>query len=345
MDIQYHKWLEVEVTHNYFPDGVGSVFTLIPFDGSSRSMGNYEVRLNSQQNLYSFYVGIDDADNLDLASHLHGLGDLYFQLIVTDPLFFNYTNLEFTPEGNPFFLSSANNASGAYTMHSDSFVSEKDLLPIRPSRFIYSIPEGDTLVEVKSTDGAILTSEELSSPGDLNYLIDLNQQDNGVYELWLNNQIAEKFFLSQQSLQPGCVGVVQLSIESILDKNDPNLKYQIHFNARSVYWRYKIVIPTDRNMEILEMSITGSSNEIYEGPVEEAFMGDQKTSVFTSNIATPLKQKLETTPVLQVSYTNNFSNSNSELELKLPNPGAESLTKNVNEQNEESFYSSSIIYV
>jgi hypothetical protein len=344
MNINYYKWLEFEVTHSYFPDGVSSIFSLIPFEDTGRLMHNYNMLLNAQRNSVSFYAGIDNEAEFLISQQFEGITNLYFQLIVTEATFFNYTNLKPTSEEQLCFLTNLNSVDEEFQLHRSEFVSEIDQISSLPKRFNYSIPAGDSILEVKTENGAVVFVQEFSNSGPINYLVNLDQLEDGAYELWLNNQLGRKFFLSNQSLDVSCIGVVQINMETLISHNKDSLKYHIDFDSRSVHWRYKIVVPASRKIEVQQMSITGIAGENYEGPIEEPLMADQTASIFTSDIALPLKYSMETTPILKITYTSNFSD-NGTLELKLPIPGAESISKNTNEENEDSFFSSTIIYV
>jgi hypothetical protein len=91
MNTKYYKFLELEVTHSYFPLGVSSEFKLLPLSDSARKLQNYNIIINQQNNLFSFYCGTADEDTFDLAAELAQLDTLHFQLIHGDILFKNYT--------------------------------------------------------------------------------------------------------------------------------------------------------------------------------------------------------------------------------------------------------------
>ena len=105
------------------------------------------------------------------------------------------------------------------------------------------------------------------------------------------------------------------------------------------------MLPTSRRIEVTTMEIQGMENEKYEGPVKENLMGEQTAEVFTSDIPLQLREELDKHPQLNLVYVSEFSNRTDELEMKLPNPSVELITKNTNEENEVSFFSSTIIYV
>ena len=65
------------------------------------------------------------------------------------------------------------------------------------------------------------------------------------------------------------------------------------------------------------MNISGLTDEKYQGPVEQEIIGGQTAQVFTTANPLPLQNKLEESPQLQVTYSNDFSNRKNQMEIKL----------------------------
>jgi len=345
MNITYHKWLEIEVTHTYFIDIVCSVLNLVPTSATAQILKNYQILIKRHANTFSFYVGLTEGASLNVLEQLEGISNLYFQVLLEDNFFFNYTDMEFSNETALLFFSNLNKEPNATQLQQSQFTNETDLVSNRPEIFNINLTAEDTSLQIKTLDGTTLISEDLSNTGTLNYGINLSSQESGVYQLFLNDKLIDTFFMSSERTALNAIGVIQLNMESFknIDAEDPT--YHIDFNARAVHRRYKVVLPTERRMEVSTLKIKGMENEIYNGPVKERLMGEQMAEVFTSDIALPLKIALDKHPQLNVVYTSEFSNRTNELELKLPNPSVEQIAKNTNEENEVSFFSSTIIYV
>ena len=345
MNVNYHKWLDCEITHNYFTDGICPIFSLTPMQGTTKMLRNFNILLNKQLNIHTLYSGLNNGAIFDIATQFNGITNLYFQITVDDAAFFSYTNLNSNIVDPLLYFSNTGNQINPQQLHSSSVVTNDEFVNNRPNKFTITLPSGETKLEIKSIAGTTVIEQQLSNPNELNYLLDLSQQEDDAYELWVNDELREKFFKSSEELISNTIGIIHLNMEAIIANYADGLKYKIDFVTRSVFWRYKIVVPESRKIEVAQMGIKGMDTEAYEGPVEEALMGNQMAQIFTSNVPMPLKQQLKKYPQLSMSYTSEFSNRTTELEIKLPNPGIENITKNNNEEGEDSFFSSTIIYV
>jgi hypothetical protein len=255
MEVTYHQFLNIRANHAYYKNGVSAVFNLVPFELTSRQMQNYSILLNSNANSFSLFSGVNSDESFDIETQFSGIDDIYFQLVVSDPYFFNYTALQISSAGPQFLLSNKDKPSDSAQLHDNEFVSASEAIQIRPPQSNYVIPDGDVKLEVKNSDGEVVIKNEQSNPQQTNFLLDLRNEESGVYELWLNNEIKEQFFLTEQSLQPGCIGIVHLDMATLIDNFTNEMAYHINFDSRSVYWRYKIVVPTNR--QLLEVNIWG----------------------------------------------------------------------------------------
>ena len=345
MDVKYYKWLELEVTHTYFTNNICSVLKLFPTIETSQIFKNYQILHRKQENKVSFYVGLPEGESLDVLTQFEGISNLYFQVLLEDNLFFNYTDIEFSNEVELLFFSNLNKDASASQLQQSEFTNATDLVSIKPQAFAITLNPDVTLLEVKSLDGIVLISEDVSNTENTSYPVNLSNQESGVYQLFLNGALYDTFFMSPDSMELNPIGVVQLHMDSLKTNYKDGLTYHIDFTAKAVHRKYKIVLPTTRKIEVNTMEIKGMENEKYVGPVKENLMGEQTAEVFTSDIPLPLKAELDKHPQLNLVYVSEFSNRTDELEMKLPNPGVELITKNTNEENEVSFFSSTIIYV
>ena len=131
MNMQYHKWLEIEVTNNYFSGGICPVLQLVPFSETSNQLKNYNILVRKEGNLFSFYSGTE-ATEFDLSSVLTGLNELHFQVLLEDIPFFNYTEIPFASHPNLFLFQ---NVEGSSQLQFGEFVSEDDLIDTSSTSF------------------------------------------------------------------------------------------------------------------------------------------------------------------------------------------------------------------
>jgi len=336
MDIHYVKAAEIKISHTYFKDGISDVFELIPLHETAKQLHNYNVLIDKRHNRHAFFVGLRKDEGTTITSELKGIGNLFFQLTINDVQWYNYTALKPFNEGQLLYFSNHNASSGIQQLHTPPTVTDENLLTVKPKRFSVNIPSDTTEIEVKNADGESIYQKEISNLEGTSYPLDLNTHEDGYYELWLNKTLHETFFASGQALDQNCIGIVKLHI-----KDHEDAVYTIDFKARAVYWKYKIMIPESRKIEVSSISVT-QGTQVYSGPVTEEIVGGQVAQVFKSNTLMVLQKQLEDHPLLTMSYTSDVSHRVSDLEIKLPNPSSENISK---EKDEESFFSSTIVYV
>jgi len=345
MNVRYHKWLELEVTHTYFIHNICSVLRLVPTSATAQIFKNYEILLKRHLNTVSFFVGLTEGASLDILKQFEGISNLYFQVLQEDNFFFSYTDIEYSNEEEFLFFSNLNKDAGATQLQGSNSTNETDLVSKRPEVFNVSLKSDDSLLEVKTLEGTVVISEAVSNAQNPNYVVNLSSQESGVYQLWLSGELMDTFFMTSERMELTAIGVIQLQMESLKNNYEDGFTYHIDFNARAVHRQYKVVLPTERKIELSTIEILGMEGEKYNGPIKEKLIGDQVAEVFTSDVPLQLKEALDKHPQLNVIYKSEFSSRTNELEIKLPNPGLERITKNINEENEVSFFSSTIIYV
>ena len=345
MNLNYHKWMQLKVMNNYFTEGVCADFGMIPFKSTSRDMKNYEILMKKEASTFSFYAGINIQESFAINTNFNGLTDLYFQLVNKDELFFNYTAIPSVNEQQLYYFENAVNTSNPQFFQKSAFVTQQDLVGYKPKTFNIQLPDKEVLVEIKTNNNEVLTTTTIDGTKVKNYLISLKQYDDGIYQLWIDDQLQQTFFMSDEAVAQNCIGIVRLNMQEIIAQYSSNTVYTINFNARSVFWEYQVVVQKNRKIKVIEMNISGLTDEKYQGPVEQEIIGGQTAQVFTTANPLPLQNKLEESPQLQVTYSNDFSNRKNQMEIKLPNPNAEQIKKYNQGENEGSFFSSTIVYV
>lgn len=345
MNLNFHKWMDLEVLNNYFQKGVCHNFNILPFQDTSRKMRNYEILIKKESNIFSLYAGINVTETFVIAANFSGLEDLYFQLTNNDPLFFNYTDTPSNNENELYYFENNANLKQPEIFQKNLFVSSQDLISFKPKQFNLQLPDSEAIIEIKDSNEQLILNQKIDGSQINNYLLNLNHCNNGVYHLWINDQFQETFFISDEAVNQDCIGIVRINMKEIIAQYSNNLKYTINFNARSVFWEYQVVVSKSRKIQVHEMSISGTNQEKYQGPIEQEVIGGQTAQVFTTPDPVQLQNKLEQSPQLQVTYSNDFSNRQNQIEIKLPNPDIEQIKKYNQGENKGLFFSSLIVYV
>ena len=343
MKTNYHKWLELKVINNYFPRGICEVLNIVPSKETARHFKNYNMLMKKNGNRFSFYIGTASQSTFDFNKDFEGLTDLYFQVITDDPLFFNYTDIPYLNGQQICYFDNTSNPEVPDRLQQNQFTGTEDLIAFKQKRLTVQLPAGKTDLEIKKNDGESIKKVSVDGSKAKNYQLDLNSQDEGVYELWLNNQRQEIFFLGGK-LPENCLGVLHFNIENLIH-GDNGPRYNLTFNARSVYWQYRVVVRETRKIEVVDMRITGVREEKYAGPEKQQIADGRTAQVFTTTTPVRLQYRLAVNPQLQLTYSNDFSDKTNQLDINLPNPDIEELKKYHQGEHEGSFLLSTIVYV
>ena len=375
-NINYINWLEIAITNTYFKDNICSVFRLVPISETETSMQNHKLLIQKKDNTVSFYSGGDSNRELaDIYSDLSSIDTLYYQLILEDTLFPNYTLIPGISPVTTFFFTNKHSNS---KLQLSNFVNKNDVISRKPRSFALDITNvtnvlikyegvdlaawessslietpnsGEELARIQRENPILFNINDSSNPNELSLLI--NWQKSGVYEIWMDNVKQESFFYSKDAFAENCFGIIQLNMKEIVNQTSI-ANYNLDFDARSVFWQYQIVNPDPRDvgvkinsvsmMEENPNSSTGQIEVFFHGPTDQPIAGGQTAQVFTSIKAKKLQQELINTPQLRLDIPDTAGHLQ-KMEIKLPNPSPENLKKQINEQNEESLCSSTIVYV
>lgn len=336
MQSNYINWFDVVLNHNYFYKGVFKSFVLLPFKESARAMKNYQIMQSKNDNQVTFFIADQEQT---LSENLKGLDNIYFQILNQDNLFFNYTNLPFLNENQLYYFENLEDG-GLKTEH---LATPSDLFEKFKKSFNLSLSIQNSLIEVKTLKGISVFST--NSNGVQNLPINLVSLEDGPYQLWINNELKKHIFLSDEELNQNCIGIINLNIEQLLNNSNASKKLKISFDARSAYFEYQVVIPPNRKIDVKDMSIATPDGEAYTGPQEQEIIGQQKANVFTSKTAFQLQHKTNTASKLALTYANNFSNRNNQLQRDLPYPEINGLKKYNAENGQQDYLLTTIVYV
>jgi len=340
MDIHYHKWLDIEVKNNYFTNGLCSIFSLVPFENTNKILTNYNILIHKKNHTFSFYIGVSGQKKLNLSEEFSELNNLYFQLVHEDSLFSNYTDIPLLEAKQLFFFKNSKNSS---LLQINEKVSKDDLISIHQESFSTQVNIKTDTVEIKNKKGVTLQKQPDS---DKKYQqVNLNNLASGEYQLWINGKQIESFYHFDTALSEKCFGILKLDLKEVIKAAQEVLKLSLQFESRAAYWQYQVIVPDSWNIEDTQLEVKDAEGNSYSGPIDKQIVSQKTAKVFTSSQPMGLKQHLLKNPVLSVTYSDTYSNRKNELEIKLPNPGIEEL-KIINiEGNENSFCSTSIVYV
>jgi hypothetical protein len=259
--------------------------------------------------------------------------DLYFQLLNTDKNFNAYTEMPIVQNAHSLvYITNATTQPQSQTT--------PNIITYSPLQFSVDTVSVNTVV-IKNAQGTCIFEAATSSVLQVN--INLNRFGTGRYELWLDGILSKSFFGTSERLHPQCYGILQIQTSNCLEvlKLDTLPSLTLNFESRAVYWKYLIVIPSDKNISISTIDI---DNDAYTPPETQTVFNDKTAYAFTSRQPIKLIKSPQHYDVLKLQYTQQFSDSPIEQDMKLPVPAAHTLQKE-EKNNAHSYYAQSIIYV
>lgn len=331
------QWLTLGISHHYFEDGKCPVLKLAPITESRRIMKNYGIHFRELNSRYIGYVGGNSSS--DFEEVLPKNQDLYFQLVNTDPYFDNYTEVVLPrKDGTRLYLTNSITEEGE-TIPTNLYLSVQGL------RFSVAVPsQAPTSISIKNSQREEIF-KQTSIQDQSTVFVDINVFGTGVYELWVAGSLSKTFFGTSEDLVENCYGLVHVQMPSILTelkKNEASM-LQIDFQARETYWQYHVIIPQDKKITVQAVSVEGVDGLPF-SDLGKKMIGGQESHMFMSPDPIRLSQKAEKTPILKMQYTNDFSDTVLEMELKMPLPDIATVATK-DEFNGNVFCSQAIIYV
>ncbi len=337
--MSYQHWFTFSIAHDYFLDNACPVFELSPMQDTIRTLKNFGIQFQKSQQEYHYYAHV--CSSKTIWQELATADDLYFQLRNTDQNFDNYTKGSL-PKKEDRFLYITNSKVANRSQKKEIVTPELDL-EIHPLRFDIKTKKTATeTIVIKNSTGTIIVSE-VSSKNSTSIAIDLHIHGSGIYELWRDHTYSKTFFATSDRIHQQCYGILHIqlknSLASLKENTTPVL--QLRFEARAAFWEYLIVISEDKRIEVQKMTIDSTE---YSDPKKQIVLDDKTAYVFSSKKAIKLLQRPPQFAALKIQYTNQFSDTISELEIKMPVPSTASViskTKN----NERTYHTQTIIYV
>lgn len=342
MSVQLQQWFSLEIMHEYFHEQKCTVFALVPLLRTKQLMKNYGIYIRQIENTYTGYVGVKNESKI--WEELSMDEDLYFQMICIDSNFNNYTNI--SPSLKEDTLLYISNFQVTNRLHTEESINPENYLPVQSLRFNVSVPvDKQVFVDIKDSKGTKIYSKDSISNESIVY-VDIEVFGSGMYEIWIDNQLQSSFLGISERIDDNCYGIFHIRMKSILESLKENTipAMQVNFKSRETFWQYLVVIPEDRKIMIRELAIEGEDQISYMGPEEKKIVGGEKSKVFTSPKTIKLQQKIRDHPLLKMKYSNSFSDTILELDMKMPLPNVSKIVS-TKQNNENIYYSPTIIYV
>lgn len=343
MDFKLVDFFQIQVDHDYFKEGICPYFDLIPSIDSTRKLKNFNIFRKLLTNKFSFHIGLRDFEN-EISEAARGLSHLTFFLTNKHEYLVNYTNLRLLDRDlEILYLSTSESESPLTLGHA---ANSQDIVALRPLRFSFETEDAKK-VQVKTEDGKIIVAHEPQNSGKQLTDINLKQFGEARYEIWVDDEKAVTFFAFGQELPRNCIGVINISMNDVLDMLSEGKKaaFYIGFEAKSCVWEYEIALAGQSKIEIDELAITkGQDLSFVQSRVEELPNGVEK-KIFTATEERKLVAEMEDHPELVVKYHNLHSDRKLELTKMLPVPDVKRIQQKVTADGKIEHFAPTLVYI
>ena len=349
MSTKYSHLFQIDIHHSYFSNGICPALRIQPSLASQQLMNIYDLRIVASPSGVKIYQGFEDQGTGSANSKIDAPIVLSFFLKSIDPLFLNYTQLDFAGSDSKIFFANTlpSEADGVIPIspaNKVTFTSFQPTIQFSPPAEYTSLTVSlYTIAGEKILEGVL--NPEDAATGTFQLVIPYGIADEG--ELLLNletedGQVQEQslYVLSDQALLE-TLGVLQVVVfssiaQSLLYGQGPI--YQLGFSPRETLWRYHFV-PTTDDFSQFRLFKNGEALTEVSGPTARPLPDGKEAQVMTLQSPIALQQRSSERFELEVA------SSQGQVNIPLPSADANSITPGQDENGQQVFYSDIYIYL
>ena len=301
MSTKYSHLFQIDIHHSYFSNGICPALRIQPSLASQQLMNIYDLRIVASPSGVKIYQGFEDQGTGSANSKIDAPIVLSFFLQSIDPLFLNYTQLDFAGSDSKIFFANTlpSEADGVIPIspaNKVTFTSFQPTIQFSPPAEYTSLTVSlYTIAGEKILEGVL--NPEDAATGTFQLVIPYGIADEG--ELLLNletedGQVQEQslYVLSDQALLE-TLGVLQVVVfssiaQALLYGQGPI--YQLGFSPRETFWRYLLVNQSQLNFDQLKLIRNGEIITDAPPTKQKALPNGQEATVLTLPTPLPLLQ-------------------------------------------------------
>lgn len=280
MDIIFEKLFEVKFSHNFYSNSISKDFKVEPSSGCSRLMKNY--RIVSREIESGFIVLIEFA-NLSAGTPVVKLDNgvkFSFVIFSNNPFIKNFTDLalDSAPQSIYHFSNLNNNVQNSELLlsagTSEKFVSDDDLIILKPKKFYYNQASLNptVFIQLKDFENKIIAAKVVTIVNnELSYFVDVTPYQPGRYKLFVDGSLKLDFYADDSLSSKNIFGIVDIYFSGLVPSayllsdvngNISEKTYFIKFKKRKTIWKYLVVLKFKNtiNPDDLSLSYPDSSN-------------------------------------------------------------------------------------
>ncbi|MEM8584319.1 MAG: hypothetical protein AAGF87_08625 [Bacteroidota bacterium] len=283
MNIQYLQLLSLHIHHDYYADGICRAIRLVPTQSAQQLLSAYHMRLVERVGKVELYYQSEGNTVPFLGSETQDFC-LDFRLEVTDPLFYNFTDVDISNLQQQGFLS-------VWEINRDRLAAAEVFSGHVPKMPPINQGENNQAAGGEASDRKIILQDGVDGR-DFGLLRLVFPLSGGVSADWMNRQ----------------------SIPAI----------KLNFSARSTTWRYYIISQSDSSAQTpirIDGGGTQMNGATFDLLPEKATLPNgQEAYVLQSSVPIPLRDRYD--EHFKLSVDEQVSGSGTPINLDLPNASA-----------------------
>ncbi len=229
--LRYKTLCSLAVSHDYFKDKEAKRLMIEPTLETKMWLRNN--RLIYRPKGTGFTIGYLERDGGRIQNQKFDKEKMTFLISTTDVYFDTYSSYDFRRNSQVIYLN--NEGKGDFLSQKEQ-VSNDDIMPCFPYKFIYKISDNDDNKKVIIKDYSMNDVWETSN----NQLLQVNLAGNdlGKYQIKMGDQTIESFYLLPK-VPRGAIAVVDIFLKDIPVQDE--ITYKVNFGAKAAIWRYYFV--------------------------------------------------------------------------------------------------------
>ncbi|WP_020536954.1 hypothetical protein [Lewinella cohaerens] len=353
MTSKYSPLFQIDIQHSYFSSGICPDFQIQPSPVSQRLMSTYGIRLQPTPKGIKVYQGFEDIEGSEAVSKVDTPIVLTFFLKSSDPLFYNYTQLDLITgkKAKPFFsntlpsdvdgiipVSITNKAIFTSLHQTINFSPPKEASSITAK--LYTITGENFHKEVLDSEVAETGTFQLNIPQDRadegEFLLNLETEDGQIQE--------QSLYLLSEQTSSAAVCVVQIVInpsvaQALLNGQGPI--YQLDFSPRETIWRYYFT-SQDNSADNLKLLKNGEVLTDVAGSTKAQLPNGQEAQVMSLQSPKALREREQ--DKFELEFTSSHSQGRA-IKIQLPAPSPDRLVPEKDENGEQVIFSDIYVYL
>lgn len=260
MAATYQTYLTLRILHDYYNQGYGRDFHIVPLPQTKRILERHRILFRETENGFNLLSLMENSTTplVDLGSNQK----LSFALVLKNPVFMNYTSLDTkTSFSQIYHLDNLN--LNALEMTEDGW----SLAIPKTRQFNYTKTIAATKVELEILDPfnwQILDEEIDKNDQQFSHLVDIANRPEGKYTFTPTTdnveQSPELYYLSEDLPQLRPFAVLDF-FSSELSHVSPKA-YTLQFNAKKSQWKYQVSLGKDYTGSTISVNDTRDTPEI-----------------------------------------------------------------------------------